>query len=126
VADVHPTGSAFRAAIERGDHSGAAALCAEDVVFHSPVVFKAYHGRAEVDVILAAVAQVFEDFSYTGEFASDDGCVLVFAARVGDRAIEGIDMLRMNASGEIADFTVMVRPYSAATALRERMAALLA
>jgi len=28
--------------------------------------------------------------------------------------------------GEIVEFTVMVRPYSAATALRERMAALLA
>jgi hypothetical protein len=122
---VHPTGSAFRAAIEKGDHSAAAKLCSDDVVFHSPIVFKTYHGRAEVDVILAAVAQVFEDFSYTGEFTSEDGCVLAFAARVGDRAIEGIDMLRFGVSGEIVEFTVMVRPYSAATALRERMAALL-
>lgn len=123
---MHPTGSAFRAAIEKGDHHAAADLCADDVVFHSPIVFKTYNGRAEVDVILAAVAQVFEDFSYAGEFTSDDGCVLAFAARVGERAIEGIDMLRFDGSGAIVDFTVMVRPYSAATALRERMAALLA
>jgi hypothetical protein len=123
---MHPTGSAFRAAIEKGDHEAATALCAEEVAFHSPIVFKTYQGRGEVGPILAAVATVFEDFRYTAEFTSDDGVVLAFAARVGERAIEGIDMLRFGESGEITDFTVMVRPYSAATALRERMAALLA
>ncbi len=123
---MHPTGSAFRAAIERGEHAAATELCAADVVFHSPIVFKTYHGRGELGPILAAVATVFEDFRYTGEFTSEDGAVFAFAARVGERAIEGIDMLRFGPSGEIIEFTVMVRPYSAATALRERMAALLA
>jgi hypothetical protein len=52
--------------------------------------------------------------------------VLAFATRVGDRALEGVDIVRFGESGEIVEFTVMVRPYSAATALRERMAALLA
>jgi hypothetical protein len=128
---MHPTGQAFRAAIERGDHETAAGLCAEDVTFHSPIVHRSYSGRAEVGVILAAVAQVFEDFRYTAEYTSDDGAVLAFAARVGDRELEGVDILRFDTgsagspAGQIVDFTVMVRPYSAATALRERMAALL-
>ena len=55
-----------------------------------------------------------------------DGAVLRFACRVGDRDLEGVDILRFGADGLITEFTVMVRPYSAATALRERMAALLA
>ena len=99
------------------------------MVFHSPIVFQTYHGRDAVAPILAAVAQVFEDFGYTAEYASEDGAVFAFAARVGDRAIEGVDILRFGtggSAGEIVEFTVMVRPYSAATALRERMAALLA
>lgn len=129
---MHPTGKAFRAAVERGDHEAASRLCAEDVTFHSPIVHRTYSGRDEVAVILAAVAQVFEDFRYTAEYTSDDGAVFAFAARVGDRDLEGVDILRFGAgsagssAGQIVEFTVMVRPYSAATALRERMAALLA
>jgi SnoaL-like domain len=101
------------------------ALLADDVVFHSPIVFADYHGRDAVAPILHGVAIVFEDFRYTAEYASPDGQVLAFAALVGDRALEGVDILRI-VDGAIAELTVMVRPYSAATALRERMAALLA
>ena len=123
---MHPTGVAFRDALAQGDTVSASKLLADDVVFHSPVVFKTYHGRDDVALVLAGVAQVFEDFRYTAEYTSDDGAVLAFATRVGDRALEGVDIVRFGESGEIVEFTVMVRPYSAATALRERMAALLA
>jgi SnoaL-like domain len=123
---VHPTGKAFRAALEHGDHATASQLLAPDVTFHSPIVHRTYSGRDEVAVILAAVAKVFEGFRYTAEYASDDGAVLAFAARVGGRELEGVDIVRFGADGQIVEFTVMVRPYSGATALRERMAALLA
>jgi hypothetical protein len=126
---MHPTGKAFRAALEHKDHQKASQLLAPDVTFHSPIVHRTYSGRDEVAVILAAVAQVFEDFRYTAEYASDDGAVFAFAARVRDRDLEGVDILRFGAgssAGQIVEFTVMVRPYSGATALRERMAALLA
>jgi ketosteroid isomerase-like protein len=115
----------FRAGVESGDMVSAVALLAEDVVFHSPIVFADYRGRDAVAPILYGVASVFEDFRYIAEYASEDGHVLAFSARVGDRALDGVDILRI-ADGAIAEFTVMVRPYSAATALRERMAALLA
>jgi SnoaL-like domain len=114
----------FRAGIESGDMESVIALLADDVVFHSPIVYADYLGRDAVAPILRGVAIVFEDFRYTAEFASEDGHVLAFAARVGDRALEGVDILRF-VNGQIAEFTVMVRPYSAATMLRERMAALL-
>ena len=116
---------AFRAGIEAKDMDSVVALLADDVVFHSPVVFAEYRGRDAVAPILYGVATVLEDFRYTAEYSSDDGHVLAFSARVGDRALDGVDILRVIA-GEIVEFTVMVRPYSAATALRERMAALLA
>ncbi|NYJ06138.1 nuclear transport factor 2 family protein [Petropleomorpha daqingensis] len=116
--------TAFRAAVERDDIDTAVALFAEDVVFHSPVVHKPYVGREALGAILRAVTTVFEDFRYTGSYGADDGHVLRFEARVGDRELEGVDILRA-ADGVLTELTVMVRPYSAATALRERMAALL-
>ena len=116
--------AAFRAAVERDDIDTAVGLFADDVVFHSPVVHRPYVGREALRAILGAVTTVFEDFRYTGSYGGADGHVLRFSARVGDRELEGVDVLTAS-DGVLTELTVMVRPYSAATALRERMAALL-
>jgi len=63
--------------------------------------------------------EVFEDFRYTDELAGPGVHGLVFRARVGDREVEGIDLLREDGDGKVSDFTVMVRPLSAAVALRD-------
>jgi hypothetical protein len=115
--DPHP----FRAAIERADVEAAVALLAEDVVFRSPAVFKPYVGRDAVAAILHAIAQVFEDFRYTDELGGEGIHGLVFEARVGDRSLQGIDLLRMDADDRIAEFTVMIRPATGLMAVAERM-----
>jgi ketosteroid isomerase-like protein len=116
--------TAFRTAIERRDIDAAVALFAEDCVFHSPVVHAPYPGREALRAILTAVLAVFEDFRYTAGYSGPDGHVLEFACRVGDRDLQGVDVLRGH--GPLTELTVLVRPYSAATALRSRMAELLA
>ena len=112
----------FRAAVESRDHPAVAATLAPDVRFHSPVAFKPFAGRDAVGEVLKAVGEIFEDFHYTDELASDGVLALIFRARVGDRAVEGIDVLRFDDEGLIAEFTVMVRPASALMALGEAMA----
>lgn len=97
------------------------ACMAADVVFHSPVTFKPFVGRDAVSALFAALLEVFEDFAYTDEVEADGLHMLVFRARVGDRALEGIDILRTGDDGEVRDFTVMVRPLSGVIALAEAM-----
>ncbi|HEV2686548.1 MAG TPA: nuclear transport factor 2 family protein [Actinomycetota bacterium] len=116
---------AFRAAVESYDLDAMMEVFAEDVEFHSPIVYKTYTGKDELRLVLAGVMQVFEDLRYVGAYRSDSGGVLHFQARIGDREIDGIDMLEFRADDLCHEFTVMVRPYSSATLLRERMAALL-
>lgn len=116
--------AAFRAAMEACDIDAAVWLFAADVTFRSPVLHKPYVGHEPLRAILRAVTTVFEDFRYTSSYAGDDGHAFAFAARVGDRELEGVDMLR-SCDGVLTELTVMVRPYSAATALRQHMAALL-
>ena len=75
------------------------------------------HGPRTIDIdvlLLGEVAQAFEDFRYTDELAMDGGHALIFRALVAgtDREIEGIDLLRFDEDGLIADFTVMLRPLS--------------
>jgi SnoaL-like domain len=110
---------AFRAAVERSDHAGMVEALAPDVVFHSPITFKPFEGRDAVATLLGVVMRTFEDFRYTDELDSDGVKALVFEARVGDRQVQGLDLLRFDDEGLIEDFTVMVRPLSAAIALAE-------
>jgi hypothetical protein len=117
----------FRAAVEAGDSEGAIALLAPDVVFRSPVVHRPYEGADAVAGLLRAVFEVFEDFRYVDELESaGGGHALIFEARVGDRQLQGMDLLYGDADGRIGRFTVMVRPLSGALALAEAMKARLA
>ena len=105
------------------DLSALAALLHPDAVFRSPVAHKPYPGAAAVALIMSNVIEVFEDFSYERQFASADGrsIVLEFRARVGERALKGVDLIRFDEQGRIVDFEVMVRPASALAALGEAM-----
>jgi hypothetical protein len=125
---VNPTEqrNAFRAAIERQDHDALMRAFTPDVLFHSPIVYQPYVGRAALAPLLAAILQVFTDFRYLDEYDAPDGKVLQFHARVGERDLDGVDILTFDADGFVREFTVMVRPYSAATVLRDMMAAKLA
>ena len=113
----------FRRAVEARDLDAMVAALAEDVVFRSPVVFKAYEGRAAVGGILAAVLETLEDFRYTDALAGADVHALLFSARVGDRDLDGIDLLRFDDAGLVRELTVMVRPLSGLSALADAMRA---
>ncbi|WP_222908605.1 nuclear transport factor 2 family protein [Pseudomonas sp. DNDY-54] len=109
--------------IEARDLSGLPELLHPQAVFRSPMAFKPYESAAAVNLILTTVMTVFEDFAYHRELASADGlnAVLEFSARVGERHLKGIDMIRFDEAGLITDFEVMVRPLSGLQALGEEM-----
>ena len=113
---------AFRAAVEAEDPEALTGALAEDVAFRSPVVFRAYEGKAVVSTILVEGAlNVFEDFRYTEQLEDGDAAALIFKARVGDREVDGLDLLRFDADGKVRELMVMVRPMSGLNALAEAM-----
>jgi SnoaL-like domain len=118
--------SDFRAAIERRDLDGMVAALADDVVLHSPVSFKPFEGKEAVAGLFEILLRTFEDFRYTDELPGEDVHALIFRARVGDRDIEGLDLVRPGPDGRIVDFTVMVRPLTGVVALAEAVGAQLA
>jgi hypothetical protein len=101
-----------RDALESGDVVALRELLAEDVEFRSPAVYKPYRGRETVVALLGVVAQVFEDFRYVRELHDGRFTVLWFETRVGDRELEGVDLLEAGDDGLIERFTVMIRPLS--------------
>ncbi|MGY8819317.1 MAG: nuclear transport factor 2 family protein [Pseudomonadales bacterium] len=124
---LHPAAAAtlqrWHQMIAAGDLSRLPELLHPQAVFRSPMAFTPYESAAAVNLILNTVVRVFEDFAYQRELASTDGTdvVLEFSARVGDRQLKGIDMIRFDEAGLITDFEVMIRPMSGLQALGEEM-----
>lgn len=111
----------FRRAVEAKDLGALDELFSEDVVFRSPVVFKPYEGREALGALLRAVAEVLEDFRYVDQVETGNTAVLIFAARSGDREVDGVDVLRFDSEGRVSELMVMIRPMSGLNAVAEAM-----
>lgn len=113
---------AFCDAVEARDPEALTDCLADDVVFHSPVGFRAYEGKPLVASILTEGAmKAFSEFRYSDRFESGDSAALVFEAKVGERQAQGVDLLRFDAEGKVRELTVLVRPMSGLQALAEAM-----
>ncbi|PTS88423.1 MULTISPECIES: nuclear transport factor 2 family protein [unclassified Caulobacter] len=109
--------------VASGDLTDLRSIVHPDATFRSPVAFKPYKSADAVVLALSTVLTVFTDFAYHRQATTDDGLnvVLEFSARVGDKAVKGIDFVRFDEAGQIVDFEVMMRPLNGVQALAEEM-----
>lgn len=114
---------AFRQGIESGDVARVMPAFAANAVLHSPFTNTPFEGKEIIRVLLGHILEVLGEITYSDVLEAPDGTkALVLRAKVGDLDIEGLDLFRFDESGLISDFTVMVRPRSAADALFGEMA----
>lgn len=115
----------WHAMVASKDLGDIASIIHPDATFRSPMAFKPYQSAQAVTLLLSTVIQVFEDFVYHRQLASDDGLsvVLEFSARVGDKHLKGIDLVQFDEAGLITDFEVMIRPFNGLQALGAEMGA---
>jgi hypothetical protein len=100
-------------------------LLADEVVFHSPVVWTPQTGKALTALYLRAATVVLKDFSYTRQIIAGNHWCLEFSGKIGDVSVKGVDLIQINEAGKIIDFEVMVRPLKAVNAIHEAMGAML-
>lgn len=116
----------FRAAVERGEVDATAELFSEDAVFRSPVLFRPYEGRDQVEKVLRAAERVLggREFRYVHQLEDPDDRVamLEFATMVDGKQVEGIDKLTFDDTGMITELKVMIRPASALQLVGAKMA----
>ena len=107
------------------DPKALAAMIDADAVFHSPVVHTPQHGRAIVTAYLAAAGSTLanDSFSYVRQLVDGDTAMLEFTTEMDGIHVNGVDIIRFDAAGNILDFKVMVRPLKAVNKVWEQMAA---
>ena len=122
---VVPSLELWHAMIGKNDLSDLATIVHPEAVFRSPMAISAYSPAPALILALSTVIQVLKDFTYHRQLVSDDGLnvVLEFSARVGEKKLKGIDLIRFDEQGRIVEFEVMVRPLSGLQALGAEMGA---
>ena len=102
-----------------------ARLVAQDAVFHSPVVHTPQEGRALVVSYLSAAAATLGqgEFRYVRELVDGQNVMLEFICVLDGIQVNGVDIIRFDETGKIADFKVMIRPVKAVNKVWEMMAA---
>ena len=122
-ANVTASLATWHAIVAARDISKLAGIVHPDAVFRSPMAHSPYKSAPALTLVLGTVMQVFHDFTYHRELMTEDGLsvVLEFSARIGDRELKGIDLIRFDEAGKIVEFEVMVRPMSGLQALGAEM-----
>jgi len=109
-------------------------LLAEDVVFYSPIVYTPQRGKDLTALYLNAALQTLpgdeslgddKRFRYTKQVIGSDAAVLEFETTVDGKYVNGVDIIRCDATGRIIEFRVMLRPLQAVNRVHERMRAML-
>ena len=139
---IHQTMASWLAHLAGGAPSPLEDLLHPDVVFWSPVIFAPQRGRDLTLIYLTAASQVFPGdpetegsepsgpsgggFHYTKTVLDGNHAVLEFETTMGGIQVNGVDIITCDDNGLIIEFKVMIRPFKAIEAVRDRMAAMLA
>lgn len=122
---TNPTLDAWHDLVRRRDASALDDILADDCVFHSPIVRTPQRGKALSKLYLTAAILLLggEGFHYVREITGERDAMLEFRAVVEGIEVNGVDIVRWNDAGKIADFKVMIRPLKAIQLLHAKMAA---
>jgi ketosteroid isomerase-like protein len=113
----------FRRLWETRDLEGWGAVLAPDVVLNSPILSAPFRGRPLAIDLYRVLLDRLDDVEITHESEAGDVAVFAWRARHGGRVVEGVDFLRRDAGGAIAEVTVFLRPLRAVATFSEAIGA---
>lgn len=81
-----------------------------EVLLRSPVLRKPFTGRDAARELFGVLFEAFGAMQITSEFGDDASHTFFWRGELAGRCIQGVDLLRYDAEGRIAEISVMIRP----------------
>ena len=111
----------FARAAESGDPAQIAALLADDVTFHTPILTQDLQGKDLTLRFLGEATRIITDLTYTDEITDGERSFLFWKGTVDQREISGVTVLRNAPEGQITDITVLLRSWGVVANFRDAM-----
>jgi hypothetical protein len=122
LAAAEATTASLRAAGEGRDAAAFLQPLSSDVKLRSPISFKAkFEGIDEVAPVVHAIFDVIHDIEYFDDLGTSTTRALFYRARIGDEALEGATLVRLDESAKVVEFTFFVRPLPGLAALTAQL-----
>jgi len=96
-------------------------ILSDEVVLHSPFVFRPKDTKNKTKFILENVIEVMENFKYNRKIINDRQWALEFEANVGDIVVKGMDLIEFDENWQIKYFEVFMRPFKGLMAVADAM-----
>ena len=108
--------------VSEKDLSALGRVLAEDISLGAPPYWDKLQGRQLVQHLLGLIVHTIDEFTYHREWRNGRELALEFSGRVGDRELQGIDLISIDENLRIANIDVLMRPLNAVVSLREQIA----
>ena len=112
----------FADALASKDVEKYSAWFADDLKLYTPIYEEPMIGKQVASQMLPVVFSIFENFHYPDVISGQRTHALVFRAEVDGIQMEGVDYVRTDDEGRVTEFSVMMRPLKAITALTKAIA----
>ena len=99
-----------------------AAILADDISMGAPPYWSKLEGKDLVAHLLGIIIGTIEDFTYHRQWVEGTELALEFHGHVGEHQLQGIDLITLNASGQVRNLDVLIRPINSLLALRDIVA----
>ncbi|OBJ50888.1 nuclear transport factor 2 family protein [Mycobacterium sp. 1423905.2] len=124
------TFAAHRATVEsfvESMHGGAdkdvlAGILAENVVMYSPLGDEPITGRQTVVEAMRGVGAVAADLTYKEILTGETHHAAYFLLRIDDTVVDGMDYIRLDAHGKIAEVIIWWRPIPSGVQMQRHLA----
>ncbi|BBX02562.1 hypothetical protein BST36_11150 [Mycolicibacterium moriokaense] len=100
-------------------------ILAEDVLLYGPLGDEPLSGREEVLEAMRAVGTAATDLRYKEVLSGETHHAAYFRLQIEDTVVDGMDYIRLDANGKIAEVTIWWRPMPAGVQMQGHLARLL-
>ena len=107
------------------DSDGLSQILAEDVVLYGPLSDEPLTGRAAVLDAMRGVGTVADDLTYEEVLSGETHHAACFRLQIDNTAVDGMDYIRLDADGKIAEVTIWWRPLPSGVEMQGHLANLL-
>ncbi len=107
------------------DQDALTGILAKDVVMYGPLGDEPLTGREAVMHAMRSIGTVATDLTYREVLSGETHHAAYFRLQIDDTVIDGMDYLRLDADGKIAEVTIWWRPLPAGVRMQGHLAGLL-
>src|SRR3954471_7013838 len=125
LAPHRDTVQAFVDYMHGGDKGALSAILAEDVVMYGPLGDDPVTGREAVLEAMRGVGTVATDLTYSEVLSGETHHAAHFRLQIDDTVVNGMDYIRLDSDGKIAEVTIWWRPLPAGVQMQGHLAGLL-